>query len=145
MHRVRALLFNVFFYLCMAAAQAQTPLIEDDFTHTAGDMPADSTTGQGGPMQLPAGSYWTNYQNSDRVPNHYDGGTQLQMPRVNTWNQYIDSRLVSLSLNAVQPYAFVTVFTMPDGAGTEVMGFAADPSWNTVTNTSTRHRVFKLS
>lgn len=115
---------------------------EDDFTNPAGEMPFGND-GQG--SALSTGGFWQNYQFADRLPNIFDGVTNMEMPRAGDWNQYIDTRRVTVNLEVGKSYTFLAIFSMPANTGTESLGFASDPAWNKGNNSShPTHRVFRL-
>jgi hypothetical protein len=119
-------------------------IIEDDFTHPAGMMPNTDPDGKGGP--IPTGGEWTNYQlDPNNIFNTYDGMTHLIMPRIGGWQQYIDTRRLITPLTAGNRYAFICIFTLSAGPGTQSMGFASDPAWNSFQDNFSTHHVFKLS
>jgi len=139
---VRSKFVEVFLQQSGGSGGGGLELIQDDFTASAGDMPAHPSSGQGSP--IPSGGFWTNYQLGDRVPNRFDGITHLQMPRVGDWNQYVDTRIQKFTPPANVPYTFLAIFTMPNNSGNQCLGFAGDPSWNQGNANSNYHRVFKL-
>ncbi len=142
LYGVRTRYVEVFIKTAVDGGPGGPVMIEDDFTRAAGEMPADPD-GKGAP--IPTGGHWTNYQLSDRAPNVFDGTTNLEMPRVGDWNQYLDSRRIGLSINPGIDHTFLCTFTMPNAGGSQVLGFAVEGAWNNGNNAnSPNHRLFRL-
>jgi hypothetical protein len=113
----------------------QTPVVEDDFTDPAGNMPSPGTA----PNDNPA---WR-WNEAVGTFNMYDGTTTLSMPLEPSggYNQHID---LNHGLAPGGSYALVFVYNMPVNAegGDQQFGFAGNPDWDTAGG---NQRVFYLS
>ncbi len=119
------------------AGGRDVPIIFDDFTNAAGNMPNEQ---EGfAPMEFPPDGEW---QSNGGGNNVYDGVTSLEMPRDGAWLQYIDSRRVTTDLQTGTSYAFLAFVRYP-AAGTDpqTFGFGVSGNWSSDFD---RHRVFKM-